>query len=461
MKPPRMPRAILFVLVLGCVPFALAQTLVIPALTPLADALEVTPAAASWILTATLLSASIATPIAGKLGDVYGKGRTLTWVLVIVSAGAVISALADSLPVLIAGRLLQGVAGGVFPLAFGIVRDTFPRERVATGLSLVGAIFGIGAGFGLPLSGLIVDHLSLRWLFWLGLVALPAAIASHRLVPNLRAERRARIDWLGAALLSLSMAALLLGVTQAGAWGWGSPANFAALGAGLVFGVHWIVVELRVEEPFIDLEVLRRPAVAMTNLSGLMVGLGMFAGFLLIPQLAQVPASTGYGLGTSVSTAGLLLAPASVTQLLASPLVASLGNRVGFRATLALGGLIVTAAFAAIAVAHTHVWELLASGALLGTGLAFAIASTANLIVDAVPRSDVGIATGINTVTRLAGGAFGAAISAAILEGNTLAATGQPTEPAYVAAFTFAAIAGLLAFAAALRVPRAPRPGTR
>jgi MFS family permease len=185
-----------------------------------------------------------------------------------------------------------------------------------------------------------------------------------------------------------------------------------------------------------------------------MVGLGMFAGFLLIPQFAQVPESTGYGLGTSVSAAGLLLAPAAVMQLLASPVVAAMGARIGFRATLAIGGMLVTAAFGLIAVAHAHAWELLVSGALLGTGLAFAIASTANLIVDAVPRSDVGIATGINTVTRLAGGAFGAAISAAILEGNTLAATGQPTEPAYVAAFAFAAITGLLAFAAALRLPR-------
>jgi MFS family permease len=447
-------RAIFLVLVLGCVPFALAQTLVIPALPPLAADLGVSPGAASWILTATLLSASIATPIAGKLGDVHGKGRTLTWVLTIFSVGAVISALADSLAVLIAGRLLQGVAGGVFPLAFGIVRDTFPRERVATGLSLVGAMFGIGGGFGLPLSGVIVDHLSLPWLFWLGLVALPAAVASHRLIPDTGGRGRTRIDWLGAGLLSLSMAALLLGVTQGAAWGWGSAANVGTLAAGVALGVIWVVVELRVEEPFMDLDVLRRPAVAMTNLSALMVGLGMFAGYMLIPQFAQVPEPTGYGLGASVSTAGLLLAPAALTQLLFSPPVAALGGRFGFRATLAFGGLLTSAAFLLMAVAHDHAWELLASGALLGAGFAFAIASTANLIVEAVPRSDVGIATGINTVTRLAGGAFGAAITAAILEGSTAGGTGQPTELAYVAAFAFAGGTGLLAFAAALRLPR-------
>ena len=185
-------------LVLACVAFSLSQTLVVPALPALAREFDASQSAVSWVLTGFLLSASVATPIVGKLGDLYGKGRMLTVVLALFSVGAVINALAGSIGVVIAGRVLQGVAGGVFPLAFGIVRDTFPREHIPGGLSIVSAVFGIGGGIGLPLSGVIVDNLDLQWLFWVNLIALPAAFAAHRLVPPSPPVPNARVDWLGA-----------------------------------------------------------------------------------------------------------------------------------------------------------------------------------------------------------------------------------------------------------------------
>ena len=202
--------------------------------------------AVSWVLTGFLVSASISTPIAGKLGDLYGKGRVLTVVLVLFSLGAVINALAGSIEVVIAGRVLQGVAGGVFPLAFGIVRDTFPREHIPGGLSIVSAIFGIGGGIGLPLSGVIVDNLDLQWLFWINLFALPAAVAAYRLVPPSPPVEHARVDWLGAALLSGGLAGILLGVSQASEWGWGSPANVGSIAGGLALIAVFVFVEGRV-----------------------------------------------------------------------------------------------------------------------------------------------------------------------------------------------------------------------
>jgi MFS family permease len=201
------------VLVLACASFALSQTLVVPALPAIAEDLDASRSAVSWVLTAFLLSASVSTPIIGKLGDLYGKGRVLGAVMVVFSIGAVINALAGSIEVLIAGRVLQGVAGGVFPLAFGIVRDTFPRERVPGGLSLIGAMFGIGGGIGLPLSGVIADNLSVDWLFWISLVALPAALAAYRLIPPSPRVPHVRIDWIGALLLSIALSAILLGVS--------------------------------------------------------------------------------------------------------------------------------------------------------------------------------------------------------------------------------------------------------
>ena len=444
-------------LLMAGVSFALSQTLVIPALPEIGDHLDASATATSWLLTAFLLSASIATPIVGKLGDIHGKGRVLTVVLLVFAAGAVVCALGRTIEVVIAGRVLQGVAGGVFPLAFGIVRDTFPRERMPAGLGMVSAIFGIGGGIGLSLSGVIADNLDTSWLFWINLIALPAALAAYLLIPPLPAGLRPRIDWAGAALLSAALAAILLGVSEADDWGWGSPANLGLILGGVALTGVFIRVEARTADPLIDLEVLRRPAVATTNLTAFMVGLAMFASFLLIPQFAQAPELTGYGFGASVTVGGLLLLPVAIAQLLTGALAGMLGTRIGFRAVLAIGAGLTSASFVVLAAAHEREVEILAAGALLGAGISFAFAAMANLIVAAVPQSDVGIATGINTVMRTVGGSFGAALATAILAGSA-GAGGLPTEGAYTAAFALSAAAGGRGTRRA--APTAARPAT-
>jgi MFS family permease len=324
---------------------------------------------------------------------------------------------------------------------------------MATGLGLVSAIIGIGAGIGLPLSGVIADNLGVSWLFWISLIALPAALAAHRLVPESPASRRIRIDWLGAAILSASLGSVLLAVTEANDWGWTSTRTIALLAGGALLLVTWIRVESRVDDPLIDLVVLRGRAVATTNLTGLLVGFAMFSSFLLIPQFAQAPVSSGYGFGDSVTQAGLLLVPAAIFQLVAGPLAGGLGARIGFRTTLAIGAGLATMAFVFMALEHSHPWNFIVAAALLGSGISFAFASMANLIVGVVPQSEVGVATGINTIMRTVGGAFGAAVATAILTGNTIPGGSLPSEGAYTAAFVLSAVGGVLAIGAALLVP--------
>ena len=446
------PSTILAVLLAAGVSFALTQTIVLPALSVLGQEYGASATATSWVVTGFLLSASVSTPIIGKLGDVYGKGRVLTVVLALFALGGTINALAGSIELVIAGRVLQGVAGGVFPLSFGIIRDTFPKERVPGAISLVSSVFGVGAGIGLPLSGVIVDHTHPSVVFWISLVALPAAVAAYLVIPQTETVRGMRIDWTGALLLSGALALLLLGVTQAPSLGWGSPANVGLLLAGAALLVLWVVVEHRVQQPLIELAVLRKRAVLATNVTGLLTGLAMFSGFLLIPQIAQAPESTGYGLGASVTVAGLLLAPSAVGQLLAGPFAGRLGVRIGFRSTLVIGSLLSAAAFTLLSFLHSAWWHLALGGLLLGAGVAFAFASMANLIVAAVEQHEVGIATGINTVTRTIGGAFGSAISTAVLA-STIGAGGLPSGGGYQLAFGLAALMALLAAGSALRVP--------
>ena len=440
-------------LVLAALAFSLMQTMVVPALPTIQEEYGASSSATTWLLTGFLLSASVSTPLIGKLGDVYGKGRMLTLVLVLFAIGCVVAALSTTIEMLIAARLFSGVAGGVFPLAFGIIRDTFPRERVALGIGLISAVFGIGGGIGMPLSGVIVDHTHVSVIFWTGLVALPAALAAWRFVPPSPTRERTGIDWAGAAVLSAGLASLLIGVSKANDWGWGSTRVLGLLTIGVVVLAGWLRLEGRVREPLIELSVLRRRAVLLTNVAAFVVGIAMFSSFLLIPQLVQIPESAGYGFGATVTQAGLFLLPSAVVMLFAGPTAGRLGGRFGSRLVLVAGGLFCTFSFGWLALEHSEAWQVLIASAFMGAGISFAFASMANLIVEAVPAHEVGIATGINTISRTIGGAFGSQVAVTILTAH-LVAGGMPAESGFTNAFLMAAGGSLVAAAIAAGLPR-------
>jgi EmrB/QacA subfamily drug resistance transporter len=451
-------RVVFLSLLLAGMAFALSQTVVSPALPEIQREFHTDAASVAWILTGYLLAASVATPIVGKLGDLFGRARVLTVVLLVFAAGSIVCALAPSLGVLVLGRVIQGVGGGIFPLAFGIIRDTFRPERVATAIGGISATFGIGGGVGLVLAGLIVEALNASWLFWLGLMTLPAAYAIWRYVPREAPRADARVDWMGAALLSIALTALLYGLSKANAWGWGSPRVLGLSLGGLALGVLWVWVETKVEQPLVDMRVLRRRAVLMTNVTAVLVGFSMFASFLLIPLLAQTPERFGYGFGASVTGAGLLMLPSTLVMLVAGPYAGRLATRANSRLPLVLGTAIGSLAFVFFAVAHDTTWQICVGGTILGVGIGFSFASMANLVVESVPRDEVGVATGINTIMRSVGGALGAQLVASLLAGKTIAGTPIPAEAAYTDAFLVAAVAAGLATLAALAIPHRRRP---
>src|SRR3954469_20217532 len=242
-------RVVFISLLLAGMAFALSQTVVSPALPEIQRQYGADPSSAAWILTGYLLAASVATPIVGKLGDLFGRARVLTLVLIAFAIGSAVCALAPSLGVLVLGRIIQGVGGGIFPLAFGIIRETFPPERVPTAIGGISAPFGIGGGGGLGMAGVLVSALDASWLFWLGLMALPAAFAIWRYVPREELRPDAKVDWLGAAMLSVALASLLFGLSKANQWGWGSPRVLILSLGGLALAAFWVWVETKVDQP--------------------------------------------------------------------------------------------------------------------------------------------------------------------------------------------------------------------
>jgi MFS family permease len=448
------PTRTVAILAMATLAYALQQTMILPALPTFQERYHVSPSTSSWLLTSFLVSSAISTPMIGRLGDMYGKARMLLVGLLVFGAGIVLAAVAGSFAVVLAGRTVQGSGAAIFPLAIGIVRDELPSERVAVSIGTLSSMLGIGGGLALVLAGPLVDHLGLAWLFWSALlVTVPAAILTWAFVPESPVRSPARVDVAGAALLSLALVALLVGITEGNRWGWDSSRELVLFGVAALVLCGWVAWERRAAAPLVDIALMRERGVWTTNVVAAGIGAAMYGSFVLIPQLAQAPTSTGYGFGDSVAASGLLLLPGALVMLFAGPAAGRAERYVGAKLPLCVGCVGIAVSFSWFALLHAREWELYVGSTFFGIGLGFGLAAMATVVVQAVPQRQTGIATAVNMILRSVGGAIGAQAAAAILAGS--AAAGRlPTDSGYSAAFLMCAGAGLLAWIAAIAVPR-------
>ncbi len=444
----------LAILGLAALSFALAQTTLIPALSELAVKFDTDASGVAWILTGYLISAAVFTPIFGRLGDMFGKRRMLVVALGIFAAGSIVSALGSSVQAIVAGRILQGVGGGIFPLCFGIIRDEFPKERVSASIGLISATAGIGGGLGLILGGLILDNASYHWIFWMGAAtAVVAALAAHFLVPESPNRTPARVDYRGAVVLAVGLVLPMYAISQANDWGWGSTKTIGLALVGVAVLTFWIWLERRTKDPLAEVSLMKRPPVLMTNIATLLIGFGMFGSFILIPQLVESPTSTGFGFSYSATQAGLVMLPAAMMMLFAGPLSGMVGSRIGNKYPLAIGGVIAGVGLAGVGLMHETVLPIILWNVVSAVGVGLAFAAMPNLIMESVPMSRTGEATGFNALTRSVGSSLGSQAVASILTGSIIAGTGLPSDSAFQTAFMVTAGVSILAGIMALLIP--------
>ena len=457
--PPVRANALLAVLALAGTVFAMMQALVIPALPRIQADLGADADGAAWISTAYLLSASILTPVIGRLGEVAGKRRMMLASLAAFAAGTLVCAVAGSLGELVAGRVVQGAAGGIYPLAFAIIRDRLPRERVPAGIGLVSSLLGIGGGLGLVLPGPIMARLSYQWLFWLSLVVIAAAfVLAARYIPaDGPAESSARVPWRSCLLMAAGLSALLIAVSESAAWHWGNIRTLGLLALGAAALAAWARAESRSSNPLVDMSLMRLRGVWPANAAAALIGMGMYASFLIIPELVQAPARLGYGFGASVTGAGLFMLPTAAVQLLLGPASGLLHRRFSLRAQLIAGQLSCAAGFAGLAVWHDAPWQIYAAATVLGVGFWLCLVALPNQVVSAVPAARTGSATAVNTVVRNAGGALGGQLAAAIIVSSVRAGTGAPAASGYIEALILCATATCLGAVVACATPRKSR----
>jgi EmrB/QacA subfamily drug resistance transporter len=447
------PRLTFLVLAAGAASFSMLQSLIAPVLSTIQTDMHTSQTSVTWVLTAYLLSASVFTPIVGRVGDTIGKERTLVASLLAIAAGSLLAALAPSIGVLILARVIQGIGGAVFPLSFGIIRDEFPAARVPSAVGVMSAVIAAGGGLGIVLAGPIVDLLGYRWLFWIPMIVVAVAAGSAYLfVPESPVRHPGRINWLAAALLSGWLVALLLAVSQAPRWGWASTRTVGLLLAAAVLLATWIVAELRSATPLIDMRMLRLPAVWTTNLVALLFGAAMFGIFAFLPQFLETPSSGGYGFGAGISEAGLLLLPMLVTMFGAGIVSGRVEGRFGSEAQLVAGSALSVLACTALGVAHDARWEIALAAGVFGLGTGLVYSAMTNVIVRSVPARQTGVASGMNANFRTIGGAIGAAVMGSIVTGS-LQPTGLPYEAGYADGFLMLAGISIAAVTAALIMP--------
>lgn len=435
------PRALIIAASFCCLVVALQQTLVIPAVPHLPKLLDSTPDMVSWLVTATLLTGAVATPIFGRLSDLVGKRRMLVVSMLFVLVGSVIAPL-GGIGLVIAGRALQGVGTALVPVAMAQMRDSLPGHQVGVSLAVLSATLGVGGSVGIPLGGVILAATGWQSLFWLSAVlTVIALIAIFAVVPPNRSSDAGSFDYAGAVLLSLCLLALLMVVSNGGAWGWLAPQTIILGVVGVGLAAWWTVFELRQDSPMVDLRTSTHRPLLFTNLASLLLGVMMFTNLLLTTRRLQNPVAEA-GFGWDAAAAGLAMLPTAVIMFAVAPFSARVAAVRGSRFILTLGSAIgalgyIGAAFGATSAALTITWTTIISA---GVGIGYA--ALPMLIAEYAPGHEIGSANGVNALLRAIGTAIGSSAVGAFTAAFVVTRDGAST-PSHVALLAIA-LFGLL-----------------
>ncbi len=427
------PNAIVAVLSLCGIVVSLQQTLLLPLLPDLPRLLDTSADNASWLVTATLLSGAVATPTISRLADMFGKRRMMVTALGVSLLGSLLGAVSEIVPLLITARALQGVGLALVPVAIAIMRDELPREKVPLGVAIMSATLAVGAGVGLPLSGVIAEHLDWHAIFWItAVVAAILLVTAQTMLPESRVQTRGDFDYRGAILLSIALTALLLALSKGAQWGWTSATTIGLALAGLVVLLAWIPVELRTPSPLVDIRVAARAPVMLVNAVSVFAGFAMFTNMLVTTQYLQMPTATGYGLQLSITATGWWMVPNAAAFALLAPVSAWMTRRFTPQITLICGAVLMSAAYAARVFLSDNLAQIVFGSIIVGVGTALVYGALPTLIMRAVPVTETASANGLNVLLRSVGTSSASAAAAAITASSAvvIGTTIAPTEGA-------------------------------
>ncbi|OZC95558.1 MFS transporter [Rhodococcus sp. 06-235-1A] len=408
-----------------------------------------------WLFSIYLLAQAVSVPLYGKLADLFGRKKIMLFGIAVFCLGSILCGLAWSMPALIAFRAVQGLgAGAVQPMAITIAGDIYTLAERAKVQGYLASVWAISSVLGPALGGIFSEFLSWRWIFFINipLCALAAFIMLRKFEEGAVERAKPKIDYLGAALLTVGATMVLLGLLEGGqSWAWGSPISIAIFvgGFGLLAVFAW--VESRAEEPILPLWVFTRRVLVVSSVISLLVGA------LILGLTSYVPTFVQGVFGTGAIVAGFSLS----TLTLGWPIAASQSGRVylrfGFRTTALVGGSlgIVGAALTTLLDAESQIWHVAAACFVIGLGMGLIASPTLIAAQSSVDWAERGVVTSTNMFARSIGSAVGVAVFGAIVNARV---SGNP-EPEQLSdaihlVFIGVMIAAVIMTAAAVLMPK-------
>jgi MFS family permease len=417
------------------------------------------PIGIGWIVSSYLLVSAAAAALCGRLGDMYGRKKVLLLVIGVACVGSFISALAENLNWIIAGRAIQGAAGAIIPLCYGLVREHLARSHVPFAVGLIVATAAAASAVGLLGGGILTDAYGPQSMFIASaIVAAVIGVAVAAGLPRSTTPSRVGpVDWLGGILFAPAVAALLLLFSNGSRWGWTSMLSIAAGSSGVLLLVLWIWHESRQREPLIDVRLLADRRCAIGNLVMFCAAVGVMQMTQLTSLMLQQPTWTLVGLGTSATFVGLLKFPAVVSGAASSVWAGWASGKHGGRFPMLIGCAVMAVASALGAVSHSHVAVIFVVVCVANMGVTAAYTAVPNVLIEAAPANRTSESTGLMAVVRAMAQAIGAQVLAILLASSTvISAEGKafPDERAYTSVFWFMAAASALGFILSLLLKR-------
>ncbi|ROZ69148.1 MFS transporter [Ramlibacter sp. WS9] len=419
------------------------------------------PAGVGWLITAFLLVGAAAAALCSRLGDIYGRRRVVLVMLVFAACGSLVSALSTSLPGLILGRALQGVAAALLPLCIGLAREYFPAARVPVAIGWLAAVASFSAAVGILFGGWLADNAGWRMTFWIGAghAVLSLVCVLFLLPPSKSQARNGRLDVLGGVLFAPAIAAVLLAITRLKGSGWTDPFTLALAAGGIVLLVVWARREWNHPDPMLDVRQFAQRQIGLTMLLMALFGLGTAQLMLVVLMLGQQPVWTGVGLGLSATLAAMVKVPSSVAGLVGAPWSGHMAARYGARRAALVGAVVICASWVAMMAWHATVWQLVVLCFVATVGGAILYAAIPNLVVEVAPAERTSELNGMSHVLRTLGTAIGTQLVSVLLATSVVrdpsgGPAKYPTESAYLLALGAVSICAALSILVVLALPK-------
>lgn len=419
------------------------------------------PILVGWIIAIYMLTSACMTPLIARMGDLYGRRRVLMVVLGVVTLGSLISAISPGVEGLLIGRALQGMAGSILALCFGLWREHAPTGSQTMGTGLLAATASIASGVGVLVGGLIVDHLPWHWMFWFAALASAVGIgvALWLIPPSVaRTAPSGKLDVMGGVLLVPVIAGSLYAIGQIRQWGIGDVRIWMLLGVALAIGAFWFRHEYRQRTPLIDVRLLGNRQVLWANLVMMVSAYGVFQVGPFISLVLQQTPEAGAGFGISPTLSGGILFGSHLMALLGGPAAGFVAGRHGARRALQAGALISAVGWVGMALGRNDLAVLLTMLYLQALGSVMILGSVPMVLAEAVPLERTSESNGVSAVLRQANFAIATQITAFLLSTQSVMVNGAsyPGPQAMTLAFTVLAAMTVLGFALSLVLPRAP-----